>query len=695
MHKKIKIEILTLAPLAISTGKNDGLIDNDILTDESGIPYINQRRLKGLLKEAVMETLEICGHNRVNEITNYLFGKKGSTIDDDQQRITLSDARIINYRQHKDAVHYKSIPINFVKSYYSTTIQQTAIDDQYLSAKKGSLRKIRAVKEGQKFSFDLDIHPDFEDLIKLAILQWSFMGSGRNNGLGNVRLSIKDDGTEIKEQLINRIANLIVPNAESKQVEPLNITEEAVQGADTISLNIELIDKILITGGSIGDQNTIQTKSYIDGRNIWGLMATKYMAKFGIDDDFKSIFRDQKVRFAPAFIGNAVPISVHKQVKSKSADFKLFNAFAVENEKESLRPKVGFITYKPNDDTPYLVAPKTISAFHFNREHYRRSGVSENGEIFYYNALEKGQVFCTRLEGAPSYILKLKTLIGSGLEGRIGASRGIEYGRVKITTNDSIGSSPPNNTEVKEFIFYFMSPGLIVNEYGYAAPTMRYLKLALEQKGLNIDDIKVISKFTTIQSHSGVWKSLTSHETYFDIGTAIQVHLTNAMSFLDIESMLKQGLGLNTNQGYGQVKVINQDFSAYQEAESNKNIRLTDAEKSKAEKSNLLMAYIAHSNQLEIKTKALGDAKKAKNISINNHQISRIKTLVSSSNDKTKLKKELDSYGYKPIAEIMNRLKWDSIPYDNYEDFKTYMMAYLDGKRLINNTKKRQTNDSK
>ncbi len=434
----------------------------------------------------------------------------------------------------------------------------------------------------------------------------------------------------------------------------------------------------------------------VDSRSIWGLVATKYIAKYGMDDDFKSIFRDQKISFAPAFIDNGIPISVHKQVESKSADVTLFNAFHEGNEKESLRPKVGYITYKPDDGTPYLVQPKTISAFHFNREHYRRSGVSENGEIFYYNALEKGQVFCTHLKGAPSYIKKLKTLIGSGLDGRLGASRGIEYGRVKVTSNDlSVDSSTFNEKVVKDFIFYFMSPGLIVNEYGYAAPTMKYLKIALEQKGLNLADLKVISKFTNIQSHSGVWKSLTSHESYFDIGTAIQVQLTNALSFLDIETMLKQGLGLNTNQGFGQVILVRQDFTSYKEPEINNDFVLSNEQISKAEKSNLLIAYIAHSNQLEIKTKALGDAKKGKNISINNHQISRIKTLVSSTNDKTALRNELNSLGYKPIAEIMNKLKWDTLPYNNYEDFKTYMTAYLDGKRLINNTKKRQTNESK
>jgi CRISPR/Cas system CSM-associated protein Csm3 (group 7 of RAMP superfamily) len=702
MKKQINIELLTLAPLAISTGKNDGLVDNDILTDEYGIPYINQRRLKGLLKESVIETLEICGNKNIKKIITYLFGEKGSTLESNSNRLSLSDARVINYNRHKLAVQYKHIPTNFVKFYYATVIQQTAIDDQYKTAKKGSLRKIRAVKEGQKFSFALDIHPDFENLIKLAILQWSFMGSGRNNGLGNVKLIVKNDAIVLDQGLIDGIANLDIPISKSTNVQANTVIFDSSQ--DTLALKIELIDKVLITGGSIGDQNTIQTKTYIDGRSIWGILANKYISTYGIDDDFRSIFRDGKINFAPAFLDDSLPISSHRQGKRKSEGKTLYNAFDQVNENESLRPKDGYLIFQENDGTPYLIQPTTISAFHFNRENYRRSGVSENGEIFYYDALEKGQVFLSQLKGLPSCISKLKTLIGEGLDGRMGASRGIEYGRVRISVKEqNTVTNAENENPTGQFIFYFTSPGLIVNEHGFASPTISNLRQALIDKGFGVQEIKLVSKFNNIQSHSGVWKSMTSHESYFDIGTAIQVTLETSLPFNDIESKLNEGIGLNINQGYGQVKVVEQDFSSYQVPQIDK-IFLTEKQIEDAKKFNLFVAYENHSKQLEIKTKALGEAKNSKHISINNHQISRIKTMIDDimtnqelSDDKMKfdqLAKELKELGNKPIPGILDKLKRQPNLPNNYSDFKTYMTAYLDGKRMINNTKKRQTNDS-
>ncbi|MBK7219779.1 MAG: hypothetical protein IPH94_00120 [Saprospiraceae bacterium] len=146
MSYSIEYKIILRSPMATSTGSNDFLVDADVLTDSYGIPYINERRLKGLLKEYVKEVLEICGRDDDSKtILNYLFGEMGN--HQLSASIEAEDAIIENYKDCLATIDKNKIPKSFVKKYFTKVIQQTAIDKKTTRLKtlssqnKGSERK--------------------------------------------------------------------------------------------------------------------------------------------------------------------------------------------------------------------------------------------------------------------------------------------------------------------------------------------------------------------------------------------------------------------------------------------------------------------------------------------------------------------------------------------------------------------------
>ena len=72
----LKIELLS--DTCIGNGNGMGsLIDNDIVHDRYGLPYIPARRLKGLLKSAALEANSVFGDVFASSVIDDIFGKEG------------------------------------------------------------------------------------------------------------------------------------------------------------------------------------------------------------------------------------------------------------------------------------------------------------------------------------------------------------------------------------------------------------------------------------------------------------------------------------------------------------------------------------------------------------------------------------------------------------------------------------------
>lgn len=198
-----KFTVKLLSDTLIGSGQGFGvLIDSDVVFDDSGIPYIPARRIKGLLRESAEELNNTALYKNSLDI-NSIFGISGG----DQTISFFSDLKIegsdkltpwLNYiyKSHLNSF----INAESVREYYTKTRTQTAIEDrkddaEFGTAKKNSLRTVRVLNKGLKFTGKIQTDYDKEFLINTAKnLKW--LGTKRNRGFGNVKCEITEEGNK-------------------------------------------------------------------------------------------------------------------------------------------------------------------------------------------------------------------------------------------------------------------------------------------------------------------------------------------------------------------------------------------------------------------------------------------------------------------------------------------------------------------
>lgn len=222
MNKTYNLTVSLESRTIIASAEGYGaVIDTDVLFDDSGIPYITARRIKGCLRDSAIEILDMLSLAKINdfldlkpatnfkdskfkyEFVNKLFGIPGMT---DMSALSLSNLYIQDYQEVKEWLKYLQsdkdsrdfISKDSVISYYTDVTQQTAIDETIGIAKRNSLRTICSIKKGIEFSGVVKLSSEdktFETLLSLAVQNLRSMGSNRTRGFGKVQCKIQ--GIEI------------------------------------------------------------------------------------------------------------------------------------------------------------------------------------------------------------------------------------------------------------------------------------------------------------------------------------------------------------------------------------------------------------------------------------------------------------------------------------------------------------------
>ena len=79
MSNKIQFKITLLSDTLPASGYVvEPIIDVDIVSDKSGLPYLQGKRIKGLLRESIVEVYEMMGFKY--ELLNSIFGIPGDPL---------------------------------------------------------------------------------------------------------------------------------------------------------------------------------------------------------------------------------------------------------------------------------------------------------------------------------------------------------------------------------------------------------------------------------------------------------------------------------------------------------------------------------------------------------------------------------------------------------------------------------------
>lgn len=140
----MQLIIRLLSDLCTYSGDtHNSLVDTDVVYDENGIPYIPAKRIKGCIREAALEMVELgIAPSELHEI----FGKEGQQ----SSAFSLSNAYIENYGEVTDVLkkccHTELKSPQNVLDQYTYMRVQTAVNPETGTAQENSLRRIRVVK---------------------------------------------------------------------------------------------------------------------------------------------------------------------------------------------------------------------------------------------------------------------------------------------------------------------------------------------------------------------------------------------------------------------------------------------------------------------------------------------------------------------------------------------------------------------
>lgn len=185
-----------------------GMLDREVAYDESGLPFLHGRTLKGLLAEEadnILHSLEshVPDRSAWQAAREALFGRPGSRRDG-QGVLHVGPARLPeNIRltvQYSLADPDRGLQPADVLNALTGVRRQTAVDPSGLP-RDNALRAMRTVTRRTPFVAEVfsvrDLEPIEEMLLAAAVLAFRRGGTGRNRGRGEFTANLLRDGKSI------------------------------------------------------------------------------------------------------------------------------------------------------------------------------------------------------------------------------------------------------------------------------------------------------------------------------------------------------------------------------------------------------------------------------------------------------------------------------------------------------------------
>lgn len=619
----MEIRLKNCSFLLAGSGSNGVLIDNDITFHKSGLPFIPARRIKGLLRDSMMEVLEMTGTSDYN-LVEFLFGSEGDA-KKNSGRIRIENGYLNNWNDIINELENSPKTINkeSIIEYFTTEVSQTTIDENSGTTKKRSLRNYRVLNPGFEFifpvSFKEPLNQTENNCLEKTILNLRYMGTRRNRGFGKIKCTYNNSEIKTNEEKANSSSGF--KTRELPSTYKLKITAH----------NIEPI----ILSKTDSDQNTVNSYSCISGNQLRGILVNQYIkannGKIKNDDPlFWELFLSGKICFGNlTYKGTqSIPLNIHYEKDNQN---NIRDVFAItENEKVITKPITGYGRISTNSSEIKVTkeSPDFSSQFHVSRYGNRAAGTStaDVGSIFYYTALSERQTFSGYITGNKDSLDKLLEFLPKKLEAFIGKSKSAQYGKIElffeIDTNPINTQTPPEN----KLYLYFNSPVILINPWGFPEPSESLLKAYLKEILSPKEEgfIEITNRATSIiqiEQFNVAWNAKTEKIPAFDAGSVFELCLKKALDSDAFNTLLKSGIGEVRNVGYGKVKVesVNGDKSyKWYKPEINEKQNDPDREPKQPLVKNILEYVKLHEENDEIKTRAIQDALDFKK-NFNNH----------------------------------------------------------------------------
>jgi CRISPR-associated protein Csx10 len=646
MKLKVKLDSYTLC----GSGEGAGLIDSDVVFDAFGFPYLPGRRMKGLLRESAQEVLEMLGKEEcLASLLHSLFGNGGF----EPGRIRIPNLRLPDYEKVTAyaGVLLKDTNMSLVTRAnilvgFTDIREQTALDEDGI-ADESSLRITRVLCPGRSFKAKIADLPEPEAaLLFLAAHNLKRMGTSRNRGQGKITCKLKGAPFDSVNKAIARLA---LPSTLCGQEMVCNVDKPATAIGEIKKVRYTVTLKSpLVISKPIGDENTVTTNNYLPGNVIKGLIAARIMAKrrltkanAHLDDMFYHLLLPGSgaLSITSAFPSQDravfchTPMSLHTD-KSNTAN--LFNMIVDKEDEKDAKYQREMIAICNKDVITHSV-DKTLF-FHTTRGDNRVKGKSDEGGLFFYEAIDSGQQFTGWLWGTENTLETLIGLVGDKFNASIGRSRSAQYGDAEIQIDlldpKKVGSDDIYDTDIyggdAEFLLSVLSPVIFYNESGISElGTARLESWLTKSFGVDVKIINAFARLTTVESFVGVWGMKMPRDVAYEEGSTFLVRIDDLdpeTRTRKVKALIEKGFGERTDAGFGRVRVLNLDQDQYQKKVQVPNNKYPD------EMPTALREIIKNIVQNEIRQRiveaGIKNAEEYRTKPLTNHQIGRLEQML-------------------------------------------------------------------
>lgn len=533
----MKITIKLLSDLCTCSGETyNSMVDMDVVYDEYGIPYIPAKRIKGCIREAALEMMQM--EIISPEMYERLFGKEGNQ----KSAFSLSNAYITDYGTAVNALRAckdKGLASQQnVLSQYTSTRTQTAVDLETGVADENSLRTLRVVNKGLVFEAECDVRASKEDteVLKQAASLVKHMGMSRTRGLGLVDITLEEDKKDSESHV----------QIEKKQLGEHNKLRYQ------ISLKSAMICKS-------AKGNQADTQDYIAGSKVLGLLAGAlgeegYRELMSQDDEMivsNAYITKQNQRCTPGRIS----LQKEKDQPYDENGGMMILDMLYEPDVTNRQMTPANIDYMSEDCV--IADVVTEISYHHQRPKDKSIGRAtgrEDGSSFYQLcSISAGQsftgyIYANKMQA--EMILNTVEKLGSI---RMGYGKSSEFGAADFVI-DAVESENTEKEIVHEAVLTLASDVILYNENGVLTTELNVLKQYLEDAA-GVQDFQITNpflQFVTIGGFNVKWKR--RKPIFYALGKGSTFRILSESGF-DMNLLNRTFIGERISEGYGEIRV--------------------------------------------------------------------------------------------------------------------------------------------
>jgi CRISPR-associated protein Csx10 len=344
---------------------------------------------------------------------------------------------------------------------------------------------------------------------------------------------------------------------------------------NALTFKIELLEPLLVTQLGSGDENSAQSLDYIPGSILRNALAARYIAARNLDDaandpTCRALFFDDKLRALNSYRADHLgqrslptPLSWAAEKEAlgnwksdeKPGDRLSFCDPAVdETVVQGMRDiktleGAGKFCRLSEEGVEFVHATRQVNV-HIQREHKRELKTKGESQVFVYDALAIGEIFCGAILVQDDAALEtFKQMLAETPEFNIGGSRSAGYGRIRIYDvkhDTNWREADENENGEGDIIVTLLSDAIVRDENGQFCDDISPI--------IGVKPTRCYRKVKQVGGFNRKW-GLPLPQAHAIQAGSVFVYAAQDVDKQKLERMVEEGIGERRQDGFGRIAV--------------------------------------------------------------------------------------------------------------------------------------------